>query len=359
MGDGDGIRAKFGIRPRYDDPDNYGPPGSHFGKGRYPPDWEDRRKAVWWRQDYRCARCGRETQTVSHYEVHHIQHLDNGGGNHLSNLAGLCGDCHRLMHPEVEILDGEFERAPLLPAADAQDEVAVIREPTATDDISSELSVDLANLERCGGTAANEYATTSASLATSPAHARRANDSLAELLTRAGIIPRISDYHEITVSPRLRGVRGFLSRYEPTATVETDGDLLETDAWEGGFSKSATVRCSTDTRNVSISVEGGDGGRETSHVAFANPGSRETVEVTVSPPPVSAGTALPYLRDATGYVGRYAVLPSVVISLLLFFFARAVVPVDGTALPLVAMVVGLTVILTSARIIPTMLMEGF
>lgn len=32
------------------------------------------------------------------YEVHHIVHVSNGGGNLGSNLIVLCGNCHRDVH---------------------------------------------------------------------------------------------------------------------------------------------------------------------------------------------------------------------------------------------------------------------
>lgn len=62
--DREAFYEQFGIRERYDDPSNYGERNSHFGNGRYPPDWEDRRSAVWWLQDDECARCGRHKYAV-------------------------------------------------------------------------------------------------------------------------------------------------------------------------------------------------------------------------------------------------------------------------------------------------------
>ncbi|MFC6965220.1 HNH endonuclease [Halocatena marina] len=66
--------------------------------GRYPPDWEARKKAVHRNNDYTCQDCGIKADDGKMLNVHHIKHLSDGGSNRLSNLTTLCIDCHNNRH---------------------------------------------------------------------------------------------------------------------------------------------------------------------------------------------------------------------------------------------------------------------
>jgi hypothetical protein len=112
---------RFGLDAAYDEQ------GGH--PDRYPPDWGGRCVAVWERQRDTCGRCGRTRGTVGRMHVHHIEFLSEGGSHRLTNLAGLCIDCHSLMHPGNDELDGDWSAAPVLPAPDAIAEVATVRWP--------------------------------------------------------------------------------------------------------------------------------------------------------------------------------------------------------------------------------------
>ena len=68
-----------------------------FPFGQYPETWEDIRRTVLKRDDYRCANC-RSTENL---HVHHIVPLSLGGSNELSNLKTLCKGCHTRLHPHM------------------------------------------------------------------------------------------------------------------------------------------------------------------------------------------------------------------------------------------------------------------
>ena len=64
----------------------------------YPPDWDERRKAVKQRDQYRCTQCGwpdGSKRRARNLHVHHAVPLLKGGDNSLENLATLCHVCHR------------------------------------------------------------------------------------------------------------------------------------------------------------------------------------------------------------------------------------------------------------------------
>ena len=53
---------------------------------------ETKKKYVASNQNWKCASCGQ--QLKAWFEVDHIVRLENGGTNHVDNLAALCRDCH-------------------------------------------------------------------------------------------------------------------------------------------------------------------------------------------------------------------------------------------------------------------------
>jgi hypothetical protein len=60
----------------------------------YPPDWEERRLAVYLRDGEECKECGRNTRI----HIHHVTPLSKGGTNKIGNLITLCEDCHSKKH---------------------------------------------------------------------------------------------------------------------------------------------------------------------------------------------------------------------------------------------------------------------
>jgi hypothetical protein len=82
--------------------------------GRYPPDWDARRKAVYRRDDWTCTQCGRKSGPHAgrrgvRLHAHHVTPLDANGSNRLSNLQTLCESCHNQTH-EHDITAGMTRR---------------------------------------------------------------------------------------------------------------------------------------------------------------------------------------------------------------------------------------------------------
>lgn len=346
--DPDSLYQTFDIQQRYDDPTTYGEADSHFGKGRYPPDWEQRRDAIWWLQDQECARCG-ESPSSHHKNVHHIQHLQNGGRNDLENLAGLCTDCHALMHPDLDWMDGEYERASLFPAESARDEVAVVRWPE--DGAQDGLQYDFERLAETSSPTVNGYAVTDAAVPTSPDDARAARTDLTGLLKARGHIARTSDYHELRVKPWFRGVRGLFTRFEPPVDVDSDGDLVETDDWQGWFSRRRDVRCSEDATNARVEIKGGSGETVSRSIALDSESTERDVEVSLSPPPLTPATAPRYAANGLWYFGYKSVVRGIIPALAVAFFAHEVVPFGGS----IAGFATLVFLLGLALTVPTVL----
>ena len=57
------------------------------------------RRAVYERDSYACALCGRRDPI----HVHHIKKRSAGGTNALTNLICLCPTCHAIAHGEYEL----------------------------------------------------------------------------------------------------------------------------------------------------------------------------------------------------------------------------------------------------------------
>jgi len=60
----------------------------------YPPDWEQRRVLIHYRDNSCCAECG----VTSMLQLHHRRAIREGGTHRLDNLVFLCGACHSEAH---------------------------------------------------------------------------------------------------------------------------------------------------------------------------------------------------------------------------------------------------------------------
>jgi len=63
--------------------------------GKYPDDWEFRKRLVFQRDDYICQRCGDDSVEV---HCHHITPISDGGNHATVNLETVCKDCHNDEH---------------------------------------------------------------------------------------------------------------------------------------------------------------------------------------------------------------------------------------------------------------------
>ena len=66
----------------------------------YPSDWDQRRQAVYDRDEYTCQNCGRHGGTGGEaaLHAHHIVPKSSGGTHNKSNLKTVCAACHRAIH---------------------------------------------------------------------------------------------------------------------------------------------------------------------------------------------------------------------------------------------------------------------
>lgn len=299
------LLEKFGADERYNTPGSYSNQQSFFGNGKYPPDWAQRRNAIWWLQDDRCARCGRSHNNEGH--VHHIRPLAKNGDNTLDNLVGLCADCHALLHPRVTDLNGDWQRAPKYPCEGAEPDVAVIkRSPATPTEKKVGAESDFEKLAQETVPKENYYATQSLAVyeASSDVALQLAQDSthdptenhiraveeLNRLLLLRGRVPENNTYRNrrLEVETPVSGLRGWLSTFEPTVTVKpegknesgTPGTVTEETA-PGEFVFSADVSAAT----VTVTDGAGDTSRE--NVSFTDEQTAQSVSIPVSPPPTS------------------------------------------------------------------------
>lgn len=89
------MRRAGSVNGRWDNPNAY--------NGKYPPDWDARRKIVYQRDDYTCQQCGRQSGPYAGdggvvLHAHHRQPLGDGGWNQLGNLETVCQNCHDRIH---------------------------------------------------------------------------------------------------------------------------------------------------------------------------------------------------------------------------------------------------------------------
>ncbi|SDG40312.1 HNH endonuclease [Halorientalis regularis] len=66
----------------------------------YPPDWKQRRQAVYKRDNFQCQNCGRRggPRGNSELHAHHVVPKSKGGTHNLSNLITVCKPCHEQIH---------------------------------------------------------------------------------------------------------------------------------------------------------------------------------------------------------------------------------------------------------------------
>ncbi|WP_058366891.1 HNH endonuclease [Haloparvum sedimenti] len=315
-----------GIESRYDDPGSYGERGSHYGNGRYPPDWEQRREAVWERQKYQCGRCGTYKGDASVNEVHHVVHLADGGSNALDNLVGLCGDCHALMHPDVDAISGTAGRAELFPNEYADDRVSVIREPIDAPD----LATDVRRLTAFSAPDENANAVTAYTVPTSAETARRAESSLHRLLLDNDFVPRTSAYHRVTVRPRATGLLGAISSRGVDLTAESDAEVSTVEPADDA-ADGLDVYHSADATVSDLEIVDGAGESTGERVSLDHSdGARIRVEKPVSSPPLTAATAPEYALDAARYFGWGSAKLGVVPAVLLALFRPDLLPGGGS-----------------------------
>lgn len=275
------------IKPRYDDPETYGVDESYFDKGKYPPDWGRRCKAIWQRQSKKCGRCGRSRNQVHNADVHHIRSLSDGGLNKLDNLAGLCGDCHALIHPHNQVIEGYYREAPVFPATDAVPKVATVRSKEVNN-IALSIKHDLETLERFSSPDVNQLAVNAYTYNIESEYARELPEQLTSILQEHSVIAESSDYSLIEITVKLQGIRGIISTYTPEINISSNGTLVEwidTD-WIGRWRTiSQRVRLSDDANEATLRLSDGNG---TTKKTVSIGSERSSVSFTARPPTLLA-----------------------------------------------------------------------
>jgi len=296
------LASKSQIEPRYDDPRAYDAAESHYGEGRYPPDWNHRCELIWERQSYQCGRCGVYKRDVETAAVHHAIPLSRGGSNSLDNLVGLCCHCHALMHPDNDELPGNVTDAPVFPVATAQPTVAVIRKTID----SGPLKTDLEHLSTLSNTDENNisYIISDAVLSTSAQVARKAERNLDQILLKNGYVPRTSDFHTIEVAPVYTGVRGVVSSRTPKVETVTDGHCAETGSWDGRTVPRQLIRYSGDATGTKIRVTADNGDKQTVALDFDESEPNPSFAPQIDSPPWDRQTII----DLTSYIAKPAIV---------------------------------------------------
>lgn len=308
------IYSKHNINRQYDLQDSYASHESYYGDGRYPPDWDNRREAVWEQQQYQCGRCGIYKGDASVGEVHHIVHLSDGGSNRLDNLVGLCGSCHALMHPKNEELRGNPWQADLFPNADADQRVAVIREPKEDD----ELETDLQRLSQLSSPDENANAVTSATIPTDAELAKQADNELPKILIENGFVPRVTPYHRVSVIPKPKGILAAITPRGITISATGDGQTTEFEENNDIFD----IYHTADTNHSKIELEDPSGDKQSHLIELEHgDGERLSVQSPISAPPLSTSTLPEYTFGALQYFGwdslKIGLIPGLIITLLL------------------------------------------
>jgi len=314
------------INSRYDNQHSYGPHQSYYGDGKYPPDWDVRRDAVWERQKYQCGRCGIYKGDASISEVHHIVHLSQGGSNSLKNLVGLCGDCHAVMHPTVDVMNGNANQAEMFPNVYADDRVSVIRKPNGND----ELEYDVERLSEFSEPSVNNNAVTKITIPTSPKIARQAGQSLHKLLLDHGYVPRTSSYHGISVHSKPVDLLAAIYPQGIELTARSDGTALEVDE-AGSGSNAVDVYYSEDSNHSEIEVTEPTGITSKRELNLNHrTGSRLRFDKPFHAPPLTPATAPDYAVGATKYFGWQSLKIGAIPGIILAFVLPSFVPFGGS-----------------------------
>jgi len=313
------VYRQFDIHKQNDYVKNYNEKESYFGDGRYPPDWKQRREAVWWLQENQCGRCGRDHNARGH--VHHIRPLSEQGTNKFSNLIGLCADCHKLLHPDVQDLNGDCKKAPLVPCSAAEEEVAIIKKDQFSESASVQLDVDFNRLAATSSPGKNRYATASPAVygldeeivkdhftaepyRDTQSVRQEVRKTLENQLHQRGYIPRNSEYkmRELIVNTPVKGILGKVIKFEPTAAIadaQTTGEVepiiqtRETDS-----SRVHKFVFSADVIQATITVIGGDTETHIKVVRFTDEEPATSISVPVSRPSSKKVILGPLAKDA-------------------------------------------------------------
>lgn len=193
------LRDKYNIIDKYRKPAGFTDNESYHGDGKYPPDWGQnrqditnaeggRRQAALEYQDYTCGRCRVELLDSDYYNCHHYRPIGEGGTHEIQNLITLCIPCHKLIHPTIDDLDGDWREAPMFPAPDADLRVATIRKP-ATAAEKEQYLPEMELLELTSTVGENTFATSEATYSTSPTDSIEAARDLDNLLSNVGLTP--------------------------------------------------------------------------------------------------------------------------------------------------------------------------
>ena len=86
--------------------------GGKITRIEYGPDWLKRRREIRHREKYKCHRCGKtELENGEELSIHHIKNFklfeDSRKANKVTNLVGLCRNCHTFIHSSLNV-DNEY-----------------------------------------------------------------------------------------------------------------------------------------------------------------------------------------------------------------------------------------------------------
>jgi len=75
-----------------------------MSKGKYPHDWDKRRRKVIQRDGWECQNCNTIPEATGNtaFHVHHVKPISEGGGHAYENLITLCEGCHHEIHSEQD-----------------------------------------------------------------------------------------------------------------------------------------------------------------------------------------------------------------------------------------------------------------
>lgn len=319
------LREKYDIIHQFDDPEACLYRGSFYGNGRYPPDWDRRRDAIWDYQRYQCGRCGIYIGDAESSNVHHVKPLSKGGKHQLKNLVGLCGNCHAVIHPKASDIEGNPYHANIFPDEYADPRVAVIREPFDNDN----LKTDLERLAEISNPDENEISISEVVIPTSSSVAKQANEDLYSILTDHGFVPRSADYHRIRVSWEHRKLRGFISQFEPAIRVSAPGGPTVEKLSSEQIHQYRDILLTVDASWVIIEIHDTDD-KHVEKISLGNytNGANLNVKTIITPPPILFDTISAYTRGLFLHVFIYisfGFIPAILIS----HFSPSVVPLKG------------------------------